>query len=161
MDFFDKIGKKASQTYKYTAEKTSKLAKEAKLRLKMNEDKSDINDLYKQIGKKVYEKHVIDDVINIKEELEEECTKIDVISQEIESILKEILTLKDRKQCPNCFEQIEKDAQYCPKCGTKQEKVEENEEEKENIESEQSEEETAKEAEIVNDYTSNQEEDNS
>ena len=94
MDFFDKIGKTASQTYKYTAEKTSKLAKEAKLRLKMNEDRSDIDDLYKQIGKKVYEKHVIDDNINIKEDLEEECTKIDVISQEIESILKEILTLK-------------------------------------------------------------------
>lgn len=123
MDFFDKIGKTASQTYKYTAEKTSKLAKEAKLRLKMNEDRSDIDDLYKQIGKKVYEKHVIDDNINIKEDLEEECTKIDVISQEIESILKEILTLKDRKQCPKCFEQIEKDAQYCQKCGAKQEKV--------------------------------------
>lgn len=121
MDFFDKIGKKASETYKVTAEKTGKLAKEAKLRIKMNEDKAEINDLYKQIGKKVYEKHVIDDVINIKEELEEECTKIDVLSQEIENMLKEILTLKDRKQCSNCFEQIEKEAIYCPKCGTKQE----------------------------------------
>ena len=121
MDFFDKIGKKASETYKVTAEKTGKLAKETKLRIKMNEDKAEINDLYKQIGKKVYEKHVIDDVINIKEELEEECTKIDVLSQEIENMLKEILTLKDRKQCSNCFEQIEKEAIYCPKCGTKQE----------------------------------------
>ena len=78
MDFFDKIGKKASETYKFTAEKTGKLAKEAKLRMKMNEDKSDIEDLYKQIGKKVYEKHLLQDTINIKEELEEECTKVDV-----------------------------------------------------------------------------------
>lgn len=122
MDFFDKIGKKASETYKYTAEKTGKIAKEAKLRMKMNEDKSDINDLYKQIGKKVYEKHVADEPVNIKEELEEECTKIDVLSLEVENILKEIMMLKDKKQCPSCFEKIDIDAQYCPNCGTKQDK---------------------------------------
>lgn len=122
MDFFDKIGKKASETYKYTAEKTGKIAKEAKLRMKMNEDKSDINDLYKQIGKKVYEKHVVDEPVNIKEELEEECTKIDVLSLEVENILKEIMMLKDKKQCPSCFEKIDIDAQYCPNCGTKQDK---------------------------------------
>lgn len=158
MEFFDKIGKKASDTYKYTAEKTGKLAKEAKLRLKMNEDKSEINSLYKEIGKKVYEKHVTDDIINIKEELEEECTKIDVLSQEIENMLKEILTLKDRKQCPSCFEQIDKDAQYCPRCGTKQEKVNDikddvDGEKTENTSKEEtdSNEELAKEVEVVED----------
>ena len=35
MDFLDKLGKKASQTY----EKTSKLAKEAKLKMAINEKK--------------------------------------------------------------------------------------------------------------------------
>ena len=131
MDFFDKLGKKASETYKYTAEKTGKLAKEAKLRLKMNENKSDIEDLYKQIGKKVYEKHNESDSINIKEELEEECAKIDVLSMEIENTLKEILMLKDKKQCPNCFEKIDKKAQYCQNCGTKQEVIEEDKEDEE------------------------------
>ena len=37
MDLFDKIGKKATETYKYTAEKTSKFAKEARIKLKINE----------------------------------------------------------------------------------------------------------------------------
>ena len=32
MEFFDKLTKKASETYKGAAEKTSKLAKEAKLK---------------------------------------------------------------------------------------------------------------------------------
>ena len=45
MDFFDKLGKKASEAYKVTADKTGKLAKEAKLRMKMNELKSQINDI--------------------------------------------------------------------------------------------------------------------
>ena len=147
MDIFDKIGKKASETYKVTAEKTGKLAKETKLKIKMNENKSEIDDLYKQIGKKVYEKHIIDDVINIKEDLEEECSKIDALSQEVEDMLRETLMLKDRKQCPSCFEQIEKSAQYCPNCGTKQEEIVESEKSKEN----QEESEAPKEVEILND----------
>ena len=146
MDFFDKLGKKASDTYKVTAEKTGKIAKEAKLRIKMNEDKTEVNELYRQIGKKIYENHVIDDVVNIKEELEEECTKIDVLSQEIENILKEILTLKDRKKCPSCFEQIDKKAQYCPNCGTKQEKEEDI---NDDISEDEEKEEPAKEVEVL------------
>lgn len=120
MDFFDKLGKKASETYKATAEKTGKIAKEAKLKMKMNENKSQIDELYKEIGRKVYEKHVIKGNINIKKDLEEECTKIDVLSAEIESYLKECLELKDLRQCSKCSSKIEKDAKFCPECGEKQ-----------------------------------------
>ena len=120
MEFFNKLGKKVSATYDATAEKTSKLAKEAKLRMKMNENKSDINDIYKEIGKKVYEKHVREENIDIKTELEEECTKIDVLATEIETCLKSILELKNKKQCPKCHAELELDAVYCSKCGEKQ-----------------------------------------
>lgn len=120
MDFFNKIGKKASEAYEVTAEMTGKLAKEAKLKMKMNENKSDINDLYKQIGKKVYEKHVREENIEIKTELEEECTKIDVLSAEIETCLKSILELKDKKQCPKCHTEIDLKVIFCPSCGEKQ-----------------------------------------
>ena len=43
MEFFDKLTKKASETYKGAAEKTGKLAKEAKLKIKISENKSKIN----------------------------------------------------------------------------------------------------------------------
>ena len=89
MGFFDNLSKKASAAYDATAEKTGKLAKEAKFRMKINENKSDINDLYKEIGRKVYEKHIREENIDIKAELEEECTKIDVLSEEIETCLSE------------------------------------------------------------------------
>lgn len=124
MDFFNKLGKKVSATYDATAEKTGKFAKEAKLRMKINENKSDINDLYKEIGKKVYEKHIREENIEIKTELEEECTKIDVLSEEIENCLKSILELKDRKQCAKCHTEIDLDNAFCPKCGEKQPEVE-------------------------------------
>ena len=120
MGFFDSLSKKASSVYDATAEKTGKLAKEAKLRMKINENKSDINGQYKEIGRKVYEKHVREENIEIKTELEEECTKIDVLSAEIETCLKSILELKDKKQCEQCHAEIDLDNDFCPKCGAKQ-----------------------------------------
>lgn len=124
MGFFDNLGKKASAAYDATAEKTSKIAKEAKLRMKINEDKSEINNIYKEIGKKVYEKHVREENIDIKVELEEECTKLDVLSAEIETCLKSILELKEKKQCEQCHTEIDLDATFCPKCGAKQSEME-------------------------------------
>ena len=133
MEFFDKIGKKASEAYKVTADKTGKIAKETKMKLKINELKSEINDMYKEIGRKVYEKHVIEDDISIKKDLETECTKIDVLSDEIEELLEQCLSLKDKKQCQNCYKEIDIESNYCPNCGEKQ-KTQEVEKETENKE---------------------------
>ena len=124
MEFFDRLGKKASEAYKITADKTGKIAKETKMKFKIGELRSQINDIYEEIGKKVYEKHVKKEEISMKNDLEEECTKIDVLSDEIESLLKQCLELKDKKQCPKCFKEIEKDAKFCPSCGANQEESE-------------------------------------
>ena len=124
MEFFDKLGKKASEAYKMTADKTGKIAKETKMKFKIGELRLQISDIYEEIGKKVYEKHVKKEEVSMKNDLEEECTKIDVLSDEIESLLKQCLELKDKKQCPKCFKEIEKDAKFCPSCGAKQEEIE-------------------------------------
>ena len=124
MDFFDKLGKKASEAYKTTADKTGKLAKETKLKFKIGDLKSQINDIYEEIGKKVYEKHIREEEICIKKDLEEQCTKIDVLSAEIDNLLKQCLELKNQKQCPKCYKQIDKEAKFCPYCGEKQESKE-------------------------------------
>ena len=127
MEFFDKLGKKASEAYKMTADKTGKIAKETKMKFKIGELKSQINEIYEEIGKKVYESHVKKEEISIQNDLEEQCTKIDVLSDEIESLSKQCLELKDKKQCPKCFKEIEKDAKFCPSCGAKQEEAEDDE----------------------------------
>ena len=127
MEFFDKLGKKASEAYKITADKTGKIAKETKMKFKIGELRTQINDIYEEIGKKVYEKHVKKEEISIKNDLEEQCTRIDVLSDEIERLLKECLELKDKKQCQKCFKEIEKDAKFCPSCGAKQEEAEDDE----------------------------------
>lgn len=121
MEFFDKIGKKASEAYKITADKTGKIAKETKMKVKITDLKSKINDIYEEIGKKVYEKHIREEEISIEQEIEEKCKKIDDFSNEIDELLKKCLDLKDKKQCPKCYAEIDKEYKFCPTCGEKQE----------------------------------------
>lgn len=113
MGFFNDLGKKTSET-------TSKIAKETKLKMKINENKGKVSDLYEEIGKKVYEKHVREENIIIEEELAEECYKLDEICREIEEARKEILALNQKKVCSKCYAEIEKEAQFCSKCGERQ-----------------------------------------
>ena len=131
MEFFDKLGKKATEAYKITADKTGKIAKGTKLKLKMSGLRNEINDLYEEIGKKVYEEHIREDgetKEDIREDLENLCVKIDVLSDEIEDLLMQCLELRDKKQCKNCYVEIEKEYKYCPNCGAKQDGKEEKEE---------------------------------
>lgn len=124
MDFWDKLTKKASDTYKGASEKTSKIARETKLKLKMNDNKSKINDLYEEIGKKIYQKHAANEEIDVKQDIKEECERIDTLADEIEKCEQEILELRDNKQCPNCKAKISKNDAFCPSCGAKQEEKE-------------------------------------
>lgn len=122
MDFINKITKTANDTYKYTTEKTSKLAKEVKLKSLISKDKEKVNDVYKKIGELVYQSHIREyennDILN---EVEELCKEIDAYSKEIEYNRMELLKLKDLKQCPNCNYEIGLDFKFCPNCGIKQE----------------------------------------
>ena len=46
MEFFNKLGKIANKTYKSASQKTGEIAKEAKFKMKMNDNKGKIKDLY-------------------------------------------------------------------------------------------------------------------
>lgn len=113
MGFFNELGKKTTET-------TTKIAREAKLKMKITENKGKIKDLYEEIGRKIYENHVREENVDIKEFINDDCSKIDSLSQEIEDARKEILILNNKKMCKNCFAEIEKNALFCPKCGEKQ-----------------------------------------
>lgn len=130
MDFFNKITNMASDTYKKTSERTSKIAKETKLKMKMNDSKSKIEELYEEIGKIVYQKHVREEDISIKEDLCSYCKQIDELSEEIEKYQNEILAMKQKKVCENCYMEIQVDSKYCPNCGAEQPKTEIKEEKK-------------------------------
>lgn len=121
MDFLDKIAKTANQTYKFTAEKTNKIAKEIKFKSAISQDKEKIKELYEEIGQKVYQSHIReqkdDGLIDVINEL---CLQIDSYSKDIELNRDEILKLNDLKQCKNCNAEIDFYYKYCPSCGSKQ-----------------------------------------
>lgn len=127
MDIFEKIGDAANRTYKYTAEKTSKIARETKLKMQINEYKGDIKDLYNEIGENVYEKFVKDEELDLSD-LKAKCNMVQELSDKIVECKDEILTLREKRQCKNCYEEIDMNANYCPNCGAEQEKLEANEE---------------------------------
>ena len=120
MDFFEKFGKKASETFNSAAEKTNKIATDTKLKLKINDCKGKINDLYREIGKKVYEKYVLDGNFDIQDQVTEQLTKISEYAGQIEEFEKQRLELADMKQCVNCKNKIERNAKFCPECGVEQ-----------------------------------------
>ena len=84
MEFFNKLGNIANKTYKSASKKTGEIAKEAKIKMKMNENKSKIKDLYEEIGKIVYQKHIHGEEVEIKEDLNSYCNQIDELSKEVE-----------------------------------------------------------------------------
>lgn len=138
MNFFDKLSKKASETYQLTKEKTSKISEELKLRNKINEAKGKIEDLYEELGKGIYNEYKTSE----KYEVETKCEEISNLEDQIAKLKMEILSIKDMKKCISCNEEIEMKDEYCSKCGAKQPEIEEKVEIKEEPED-------AKEAEVV------------
>ena len=96
MDFFNKIGDIANKTYKKTSQKTGEIAKEAKLKMKMNDNKSKINNLYEEIGKIVYQKYLNNEEVKINEDLNTYLNQIDELSKEIETYQEDILKIKNK-----------------------------------------------------------------
>lgn len=123
MDFFNKLGKKASETYQVTKEKTVKFSEEMKLKSKINEAKNKITDLYEEIGQCVYNQFKTN-LEEGKQEIENKCVEIAKQFDEISKLEAQILALKEEKKCVQCGEEINKKDVFCSKCGKEQPQTE-------------------------------------
>ena len=134
MDFFNKLGKKASKTYQATKEKAVNITEELKLKGKICDLKDKIEDLYKDIRKIVYIE-VKDGKDVSKEEVTAKCDEISKAKDDIAKIETEILALKNTKKCVECAEELDLGDRFCCKCGKEQPKQEtvEVKEEPENV----------------------------
>ena len=135
MDFFNKLGKKASETYQATKEKAANLSEELKLKGKISDLKEGIDEKYSQIGKKVYEEIKAGKDVP-KDEILAICDEITNFQEEISKLQTDILAIKKVKKCVNCGEELELNAVFCSKCGREQpvaQKVEVKEEEPQSV----------------------------
>lgn len=141
MDFFSKLSKKATETYQFTKEKATSISEELKIKGKINDLKQDVEELYLNIGKKVYTE-LKDGKTVAEEEILEKCEQISKANDEISKLKDKLLSIKKVKNCPSCGAKLEFDDLYCSKCGKEQPKVE-------NIEVEKKEPEGTKETEVI------------
>lgn len=123
MDFFNKLGKKASETYQATKEKASNLSDELKLKGKISEQKEKIEKLYKEIGEMVYNE-VKDGKDASRDLIMPKCDEISKAKDEISKLETEILAVKKIKKCVECGAELDLNAEFCSKCGKEQPKIE-------------------------------------
>ena len=102
---------KAAQKTKETSETVMEIAK---LKYKLVEINSDIEDNYKKIGKLVYNAAEDED---ITENLKELCDEITSLTEKRDDMQENFNELVNKKQCPKCGMKLDKDFEFCPKCG--------------------------------------------
>ncbi len=112
----DNIKKSLSKAAKKTKETSETMMEVAKLKYKLIEINSDIDDNYMMIGKLVYEASEEDDINDKVAELGKDITALIEARNDMQEKLNELV---NKKQCPECETKLEKDFEFCPKCGYK------------------------------------------
>ncbi len=111
---FEKIKKGLTKAAQKTKETSETMVEAAKLKYKLVEIKSDIDDNYMMIGKLVYEASDDEDTKERISEISEDITSLIEARDDMQQKLNELI---NKKQCPECGTKMEKDFEFCPKCG--------------------------------------------
>ena len=123
-----KVGDTASSTYNTVADKSGKLIEETKLKIAISDKETDIDEIYEEIGKAVYNAYKAGE--DVGKEFTKQGKKIDKLNEEIEEMNKKILYNKNLRKCESCGEKIALDSKFCTNCGEKQKAVKIKEEKK-------------------------------
>lgn len=113
-----KVGDTASSTYNTVADKSGKLIEETKLKISISEKQTNIDEIYEEIGKAVYNQYKSEE--DVGKEFTKQCKKIDKLNDEINSMNIKILYNKGLRNCSSCGEVIALDSKFCTNCGEKQ-----------------------------------------
>ena len=84
-----KVGDTASNTYNTVADKSGKLIEETKLKISISEKQTDIDEIYEEMGKAVYNLYKADE--DVGKEFTKQCKKIDKLNDEINNMNTKIL----------------------------------------------------------------------
>lgn len=112
----NKAKDEAAKLTRQVVDKTNCLITQTKLNFAVNETEGKIKEIYAQMGKKVYEKHL--NGVDVYEELEESCMKIDDLMAEAADLREKLAEVRDSLKCPKCGEYNKKTSTYCSKCGS-------------------------------------------
>ena len=122
-EYISKIKAGAVNAGKAAGKTANDVAKQAKINIKIFDTNTEIDVIYKDIGKLVYSVHQGEEVSN--ETIEAMLTAIDSKKELVEELKLELAVLKNVLICPVCGKEIAKDSAFCSVCGAKIEKEEE------------------------------------
>lgn len=111
-DIIAKVKEAVSKTTKKVVKISGEAIDYTKLKLKVAEIDSKLDEKYAAIGLAVYEENDEADVETI-------CDEISVLKQERDALKLKIDEYKNQKTCPACSAATDKENTYCPVCGIK------------------------------------------
>lgn len=129
------VGKTATETYNTVADKSGKAIEDAKLKLAIAEKEDEIEAIYKEMGKTVYDSYKVGE--DVGKAFTKDSKSIDKKLSEIEDMNKKILFNKSLRVCDKCKEVISLESTYCPTCGAKQKAIKIKTEKKEEVKKEE------------------------
>lgn len=111
MAFFDKVSTKAKE-----------LADNAKINVRIADEKRNISELKEKLGNAVWEKYCGNDTSDA--EISHLCESLRIAYDNIESMTAELekkarVTQDDELLCSNCGAKLTKEQAFCGKCGSK------------------------------------------
>lgn len=117
-DNLSKIGKYIEEGVSNVAYKSENLIEISKLNMAISSEEKMIDDIYIKIGQRIY-KDFNENKITDKS-LKDKCQEIAEIEKDVNSLKKKMLKLKDKKVCKKCGAEMDRSAEFCPKCGKEQ-----------------------------------------
>lgn len=123
MGALDRFMNKAKASAQAAGQKAGEWMEIGKLSMALADLNSDVERLYAEIGRMVYDAYK--DKETSTEELNIKCEYIDEKLTEIAELRRKIAELKKVKQCPVCGESNPHENLYCAQCGAKLEEEEE------------------------------------
>lgn len=112
-----RAGEFATKTAENAGEKAKDVVNVSKMNLKVFDLTTDIDVLYKEVGKLIYAAHTNGE--SSTEELETRLLAIDEKMREIEDLKACLETRKNDKECEACGKKNDADSSYCSNCGEK------------------------------------------
>lgn len=121
-DFFEDLGKKITETAEAVSKKTEEVVEVQKLKNQVRGmERSNERDL-SDLGKMVYEKFQVKEVI--AEDYIEICENLKDREASIIECNEKIALLRGTSICKSCQATLDPEMDYCPKCGSKVERPE-------------------------------------
>ena len=113
----DSIKEKAAKTAGAVGEKVESVVDVTKLRYRAAKKKRELDDLFKKLGKVVYEGR--EELTACAQDVSDLSEEIAAKEGEIAEMEKQIREKEGKDVCPNCGRTVDKEDEFCAKCGTK------------------------------------------